>query len=58
LNLSEEEIYKRFKSRKIKGLKYYHPGLHEGLFSLPLYLEEGLKKGKVLTDKNPFIWEL
>lgn len=58
LNWDEKTLKTRIKDRKIKNLVYYHPGIHRGLFALPLYLERALKKGDVLTDKKPFIWEL
>jgi len=57
LEQDEKVISERMRSRGIKGLKFYHPGFHQSLFSLPVYLIKALKKGKVLTDKNPFIWE-
>ncbi|NQT79765.1 MAG: polyamine aminopropyltransferase [Candidatus Aminicenantes bacterium] len=58
LKINEEEILKKIRSRKIEKLKFYHPGLHKGYFALPLYLIKSLKQGKVLTDKEPFIWQL
>ncbi|UCE40965.1 MAG: polyamine aminopropyltransferase [Candidatus Aminicenantes bacterium] len=58
LDKDEKMIKSRIKDRKIKKLVYYHPGIHRGLFALPLYLELALKKGDILTDKKPFIWEL
>lgn len=58
LNMDEKTIETRIKDRKIKKLVYYHSGIHRGLFALPLYLERALKKGDILTDKKPFIWEL
>jgi spermidine synthase len=58
LELSEEEIRKRLGKRKVQNLKFYHPPLHQTFFALPLYLVEGLKEGKVLTDSQPFIWRL
>jgi len=58
LKMDEKTIKTRIKDRKIEKLKYYHSGIHRGLFALPLYLERALKKGSVLTDKKPFIWEL
>jgi spermidine synthase len=57
LGLDEKEISKRMSSRGVKKLKFYHPGFHHGLFSLPVYLIKALKKGRILTDKKPFIWE-
>jgi spermidine synthase len=58
LEKDEKTIKTRIKDRKIKKLVYYHSGIHRGLFALPLYLERALKKGDILTDKKPFIWEL
>jgi spermidine synthase len=58
LNKDEKTIKTRIKTRKIKKLVYYHPGIHRGLFALPLYLERAVQKGDILTDKKPFIWEL
>jgi spermidine synthase len=58
LKLEEDKISAIILSRKIKKLKFYHAGLHRGYFALPLYLLEDLEKGKILTDKNPYIWKL
>lgn len=58
LKIDEKNLNSRIKTRKIKNLRYYYPGNHKGFFTLPLYLVKGLKKGAVLTDKKPFIWEL
>lgn len=58
LKMDKNMIKDRIKARMIKKLKYYHPGIHHGLFALPLYLERALKKGSILSDKKPFIWEL
>ncbi|MCK4646195.1 MAG: polyamine aminopropyltransferase [Candidatus Aminicenantes bacterium] len=58
LALEEKEIAGRMRKRGVKNLKYYHPGMHRGYFALPLYLMKDLKKGKILTDKKPFIWKL
>jgi spermidine synthase len=58
LKRDEKTIKARIKDRKIKKLVYYHPGIHSGLFALPLYLKRAVKKGDILTDKKPFIWEL
>lgn len=57
LGLEEKEISRRMRSRGIKNLKFYHPGFHHSLFSLPVYLIKDLKKGRILTDEKPFIWE-
>lgn len=58
LKLKEGRISDRIRSRKIRKLKFYHSGIHQSYFALPLYLMKEMKKGKMLTDKNPFIWEL
>ena len=58
LKMEEKTIKTKIKDRKIKKLKYYHPGIHHGLFALPLYLVQALKRGNILTRKKPFIWEL
>lgn len=58
LKIDEKIIKKRFQDRKIKGLKFYHLNMHHGLFALPLYLQGALKKGRILTQKDPFIWDL
>lgn len=56
--LDEREIARRMRKRGVKNLKYYHPGMHKGYFALPLYLMKDLKKGKILSDKKPYIWRL
>ena len=58
LKLKEGRISDRIRGRKIRKLKFYQPGLHKGYFALPLYLMKDLKKGRILMDKKPFIWEL
>ena len=58
LKMDEKTLKGRIKDRGIKRLKYYYPGIHHGLFALPLYLERALKTGRILSVKEPFIWEL
>jgi spermidine synthase len=58
LALEKNDLKKRINSRRIKGLKFYHDGLHKGFFALPVYLGKDKQKGRVLTDREPFIWEL
>ncbi len=59
MKLTVKEISMRQARRRIAGLRFYHPGLHRHYFVLPLYLLEDLeKKGRVLTDQEPFIWKL
>ncbi len=58
LKMGDKTIEKRMRERKVKKLKFYHPGIHESQFALPLYLENAMKKGRIITKKKPFIWEL
>ncbi len=58
LDLEEKELTRRLQKRNVKNLKFYHPPLHKSFFTLPLYLLNGLKKGKILTDEKPFIWKI
>jgi spermidine synthase len=58
VKLKKEEVMKRLEDRSVKGIHFYHSGLHRGLFSLPLYLERSFVKAEMLTDKEPFIWDL
>jgi len=57
LRISELELRKRLAKRKVRNLKYYRPGLHESFFRLPPYLDRAVRRGRVLEDKAPFIWE-
>lgn len=58
LAAGESQILDRMNNRGVQRLRYYHPGLHRSLFSLPLYIEESLKRARMLTDDKPFIWEI
>jgi spermidine synthase len=53
---SVAEVKKVMERRRVSGLKFYRPALQEGLFALPLYLEESQKRAPVLTEKKPYIW--
>ncbi len=57
LKIGSSELKERIKNRRIRGLKYYHPGIQEALFALPVYLVKGMKKGSILTRKKPYIWK-
>ncbi len=57
LALREEDIARRLCERRVRRLKFYHPRLVQALFSLPDYLVRAIKKGRILDDKAPFIWE-
>lgn len=55
--MSEVELGQRLAERKVRGLHYYRPKLHRNLFCLPPYLDRAVRGGRVLEDKEPFIWE-
>jgi spermidine synthase len=57
LALKEEDIARRLREREVKHLRFYHPRLQQGFFSLPAYLIRAIKKGRILKDEAPFIWE-
>lgn len=57
LALKEEDIARRLREREVRQLRFYHPRLQRGFFSLPAYLVRAIKKGRMLEDKAPFIWE-
>ncbi len=57
LKIDKKIAEKRMKDRTIKDLKFYHAGIHQSLFALPLYLEKALKNGRILTEDKPFVWE-
>lgn len=57
LKLNQREIQERLRQRGVKKLKFYHSEIHSSSFALPLYLKRALKRGRVLTDKDPFVWE-
>ncbi len=53
--LTEEEIARRYAERGVKN-KYYTPRFHQACFTLPEYLEEAIRNGRVLTDAEPYVW--
>jgi len=57
LEIPREEIARRIEQRGVQGLRYYDPGTHYGMFSIPPYLREAISKARVLTDEQPFLWE-
>ncbi len=56
LEIREKEVEERMASRGISGLRYYSPEMHRAMFVLPPYLKEILKKGRVLTDRDPYVY--
>jgi spermidine synthase len=56
LNLTEEQIAERLTARGVTN-RYYTPRFHQSLFTLPEYMLEAIRShGRVLTDKEPFVW--
>ena len=58
LNIEEKELKERIDQKKFGNLKFYNSNLNNAFFALPIYLKEAFLKGRVLTDSNPFIWEV
>ncbi|CUU37145.1 MAG: fused MFS/spermidine synthase [Armatimonadetes bacterium] len=57
LALTAEAIAQRIEERGVKGLRYYDPFTHFGMFAIPPYLREVIAQARVLTDAEPFNWE-
>jgi spermidine synthase len=55
-HLTESDIVKKWNERELPEFEFYWPGLHTGLFALPAYLERGIDQGRILTDREPYIW--
>ena len=51
------EILRRRITERNLNTRYYNHDLHYAIFVLPTYLNALLKRGQVLTDKSPYIWE-
>ncbi len=52
--LTPTEVDKRIAARSIKGLKFYDGQTHRGMFNLPLYVREAVRRQRrLITDKNP-----
>jgi len=53
---SREVIERRIKERRMeKKFKFYSSQIHQNIFALPPYLQNCLKKGKVIYDRKPFL---
>jgi len=57
-HLTETEISARWDERGLPKLAFYRPGLHTALFTLPVYLEKGIERGRVLADNKPYVWRI
>lgn len=54
LSLSAAEIDHRISAQVSQRLRFYDGVTHQGIFSLPKYLREELRRGKrIITDENP-----
>jgi spermidine synthase len=52
--MTTEEVDKRIKERKLKGLKFYDGETHRSIFALPKYIREAMVAQKrIITDKQP-----
>lgn len=52
--LSAEEIDKRIKERALAGLRFYDGISHRGMFSIPRYIRDEMKKQRrMITDNKP-----
>ena len=52
--LSPSEVDSRISARSLGGLKFYDGLTHQGIFSLPKHIRDGLSRQKrLITDKEP-----
>lgn len=58
LAADEEKIKSRYENLNREGVRFYWPEMHRSYFVLPAYLLKNINQGKVITDKNPYIWTL
>jgi spermidine synthase len=57
-SIGDEVVSTRLKDRSLSELQHYSVSCHRGMFSLPKYLEEAIKReGRVISDDDPFYWE-
>jgi spermidine synthase len=56
--LSVETIAQRMNDRGIGGLRYYYPGLHQALFTLPLYVQELTQPPSATAGQTPRVPQL
>ncbi|HJX69716.1 MAG TPA: fused MFS/spermidine synthase, partial [Dehalococcoidia bacterium] len=54
LSLSVEEVDKRVSTRVSRSLRFYDGLTHRGMFCLPRYLRQEMRRGKsIITNENP-----
>ena len=57
-SLSTDALTQRTKDRRIGGLRYYYPGLHQALFTLPLFVQELTQPPSSASGSTPRVPQL
>ncbi len=57
-SLSSDTLAQRMNDRRIDGLRYYYPGLHQALFTLPLFVQELTQPPSSTAGTNPRVPQL
>ena len=57
-SLSTDVIAQRTSDRRIGGLRYYYPGLHQALFTLPLFVQELTQPPSSASGSTPRVPQL
>jgi spermidine synthase len=57
-SLSSETLAQRMNDRRIGGLRYYYPGLHQALFTLPLFAQEMTQPPSSAAGSTPRVPQL
>jgi len=56
--LSSDTLAQRMTDRRIDGLRYYYPGLHQALFTLPLFVQELTQPPSAVSGRAPRVPQL
>ena len=57
-SLSADTLAQRMIDRRIDGLRYYYAGLHQALFTLPLFVQEMTLPPSSATGSTPRVQQL
>ena len=57
-SLSPDTLAQRTSDRRIGGLRYYYPGLHQALFTLPLFVQELTQPPSSASGATPRVPQL
>jgi spermidine synthase len=57
-SLSSDTLAQRMNDRRIDGLRYYYPGLHQALFTLPLFVQELTQPPSSTAGSTPRVPQL